>query len=243
VTEQLTAERFIDELHDLADPDHAANLARFFKTGPGEYGEGDVFIGIRTGGIVSLARRFKAMPIEELDKLLDSPVHEVRMGALKIMSMQAESKRTPEEQKRALYELYLRRTDAIDNWDLVDVSCTRVVGAYLADKPRDVLYELARSENLWERRIAMISTGWFIRMGELDDTFRIAEILLGDTHDLIHKAVGWMLREAGKRDLDRLRDFLESHAATMPRTALRYAIERMDADERAHFMGMKARRR
>ena len=154
------------------------------------------------------------------------------------MAKQAASKATSAARRKELFELYLKRTDRINNWDLVDVSAPDVVGRYLIDKPRDVLYELARFSNLWERRTAIVSTLAFIREGDLDDTFKIAEMLLTDDHDLIHKATGGWLREAGKRDRPRLLDFLNEHAATMPRTALRYATEHLNKELRAHYLGM-----
>jgi 3-methyladenine DNA glycosylase AlkD len=170
--------------------------------------------------------------------LLESPIHEARAGGLAIMGQQA-TRKSNGARKEDLYDFYLRRTDRINNWDLVDISCHHVVGGYLFDKPRDVLYELARSENLWQRRIAMFSTMHFVRKGDLDDTFKIAAILVNDKHDLIHKVTGGMLREAGKRDRNRLQRFLDEHAATAPRVLLRYAIEHLDQDERRHYMAMK----
>ena len=180
------------------------------------------------GQVFALAKEFIEMPPEEIEKLLGSPIHEVRAGGLSIMDKQARRKRTPESRRKELFDLYLRRTDRINNWDLVDVACPYVVGGYLSDKPRDVLYELARS-NMWERRTAIVSTSFFIRQGDVDDTFRIAEVLLDDQEDLIHKAAGGWLREAGKKDHGlRSERFLDEHAATMPRTMLRYAIEHLD---------------
>ena len=189
-----------------------------------------------------LAREFIEMPPEGLERLLESPIHEVRAGALSIMDKQARRKKTPESRRKELFDLYLRRTDRINNWDLVDVGCPYVVGGYLFDKPRDVLYELARSESLWERRTAIVSTSYFIRKGDVADTFEIAGILLDDDQDLIHKATGGWLREAGKKDPGRLLDFLDRYAATMPRTALRYAIERLDKEKRTHYLSMKKSR-
>ena len=196
-------------------------------------------MGVRMGEVFALSKEFMAMPPGEIEKLLESPVHEVRAGGLKIMAKQAASKRTSAARRTELFELYLRRTDRINNWDLVDVSAPDVIGRYLIDKPRDVLYELALSANLWERRTAIVSTWAFIREGELDDTFQIAEILLTDQHDLIHKATGGWLREAGKRDRRRLLDFLDEHAATMPRTTLRYTAEHLDKELRAHYLGLR----
>lgn len=216
----------------------AAFLGRFFKTGPGQYAEGDQFLGIKVPVTRRVCRDFRELSLAEIEKLLDSPFHEHRLAALIIMTEQAKSKRTSEARKKALFDLYLRRTDRINNWDLVDISCRDVVGSYLLNKPRDVLYKLARSDNLWERRIAMVTTWEFIRRGDLDDTFALAEVLLHDTHDLMHKAVGWMLREAGKKNEDRLRLFLDEHAAVMPRTMLRYSIEKFPPEVRLHYMSL-----
>jgi len=212
---------------------------RYFKTGPGEYGEGDVFMGVRMGQVFALAKEFADMDLAEIEALLDEPFHEPRAGAVRIMATQARGKRTPEGQRQRLYELYMRRHDRINDWDLVDLGAWDVVGRWLVDKPRDVLDELARSSNMWERRTAILATMAFMRIGQLDDTFRIAEQLLDDDQDLIHKAVGWALRAAGDSDRARLRTFLDRHAATMPRTTLRYALEHFEAPERAHYMGTR----
>ena len=234
-----TAQQFVERLERLRSPVELEKIQRYFKSGAGEYGEGDRFLGVRMGEVFALAGEFADLPPEEIEQLLESPFHEVRAGGLKIMAKQAARKRTPERRRRELFDLYLRRMDRINNWDLVDVSAIDVIGRYLVDKPRDVLYELARSPDLWERRTAIVSTAFFLRQGDLDDTFRIAELLLHDDHDLIHKAVGGWLREAGKRDRPRLLRFLDEHAATMPRTALRYAIEHLDKDQRAHYLGLR----
>ena len=191
------------------------------------------------GDVFALAKRYVDMPPGEIEKLLESPLHEVRAGACSIMAKQAARKRTAPERRTELYELYLRRHDRIDNWDLVDLAARDVVGAQLADGPRDKLYELARSDDIWERRTAIVATHHFIRDGDLDDTFRIAELLLGDEEDLIHKPVGGWLREAGKHDRARLLAFLDEHAAAMPRTALRYAIEHLDPELREHYRGLR----
>lgn len=237
-----TALRFITRLEGHRSDEEREQLQRYFKTGVGEYGEGDIFIGVRMGQVFALAKEFIEMPLDEIEKLLESPIHEARAGAVSIMDLQARRKKTPASHRKELFELYLKRHDRINNWDLVDRSAQYVVGGYLFDKPRDVLYRLARSENIWERRTAIVSTAYFIRQGDLDDTFQIAERLLSDTEDLIHKATGWMLRTAGKVDRQRLLDFLEQHAATMPRTLLRYAIEHLDQLQRAHYMGLKKAR-
>ena len=214
------------------------NIQRYFKSGAGEYGEGDEFIGVRMGQVFSLAKEFQEMVPAEIEKLLESPVHEARAGAVSIMDFQARNKKTSAARKKELFDLYLRRHDRINNWDLVDRSAPHVVGGYLSDKPRKVLYKLARSRNVWERRTAIVSTWFFIRQGEVDDTFKLAEILLTDNHDLIHKAAGGWLREAGKRDRQRLLDFLEQHAAKMPRTFLRYAIEHLDKKTRDYYLAL-----
>lgn len=234
-----TAKEFLSKLDKLKSPEIAVSSARYFKTGKGEYGEGDVFIGVRMGNIFALAKEFTDMPIDEIEKLLESEIHEARAGAVSIMDWIARKKKTSDEKRKELYELYLKRHDRINNWDLVDRSAQYVVGLYLFDKPRDILYKLAKSESIWERRTAIISTSYFIRMGDLDDTFKISEILLNDKQDLIHKAVGWMLRTAGSVDRKRLEEFLEKHAATMPRTALRYALEHFEKKEREYFMSLK----
>jgi 3-methyladenine DNA glycosylase AlkD len=191
------------------------------------------------GQVFTLAKEFIEMPPSEIEKLLESPIHEVRAGALSIMDWQARSKKTPEGRRKELFDLYIRRHDRINNWDLVDRSAPYVVGGYLVDKPRDVLYKLARSKNVWERRTAIVSTYYFVRLGDVTDTFKIAEMLLNDDHDLIHKATGGWVREAGKKDPQKLLDFLDKYAATMSRTALRYAIEHLDKKKRDHYMGLK----
>lgn len=235
----ISAEQFIEKLNTYRSLEQREQYRRYFKLGEGEYGEGDEFIGVRMGQVFDLAKEFIEMEPDEIEKLLESLIHEVRAGGLSIMDKQARRKKTPESRRKELFDLYMRRTDRINNWDLVDVSCPFVIGGYLFDKPRDVLYELARSGNLWERRTAIVSTCYFIRQGDLDDTFRISEMLLDDDHDLIHKATGGWLRAAGKKDLQRLRSFLDEHAATMPRTMLRYAVEHLDKEERKHYMSTK----
>jgi 3-methyladenine DNA glycosylase AlkD len=236
---EVSAERFVERLEAHRSPEELEKLRRYFKTGEGDYGEGDEFMGVRMGQVFALAKEFIEMSPGEIEKLLESPLHEVRAGALSIMDKQARRKRTPESRRKELFDLYLRRTDRIDNWDLVDVACPYVVGGYLFDRPRDVLYELARSESLWERRTAIVSTSYFIRQGDVTDTFEIAALLLEDEEDLIHKATGGWLREAGKKDRRRLLSFLDKHAATMPRTALRYATEHLDREQRTHYQNMK----
>lgn len=230
------AKQFLARLDALRSDEELAKIQRYFKTGEGQYGAGDVFVGVRMGQVFDLAKTFIDMPLGEIEALLCSEVHEARAGAVSIMAKQAGRKATTADQRRALFDLYVRRHDRINNWDLVDLGAKFVVGAYLADKPRDLLYRLARSGDLWEKRTAIIATLHFVSRGDLDDTFALAQILVGDDHDLTHKAVGGLLREAGKKDRGRLTAFLERHAATMPRTMLRYAIEHFTPDERARFM-------
>lgn len=214
-------------------------LQRYFKSGAGEYGEGDKFIGVRMGQVFALAKKFMELQPAEIEKLLESPIHEVRAGAVSIMDFQARDKKTSVARRKELFDLYLRRHDRINNWDLVDRSAPHVVGGYLSDKRRKVLYRLARSKNVWERRTAIVSTWYFIRKGDIDDTFKLAELLLDDDHDLIHKAAGGWLREAGKRDRQRLLSFLDAHASRMPRTYLRYATEHLDKKTRDHYLGLR----
>lgn len=230
----MSAEQFVKALDTHRSPDVAKKYLRSFKID-----EGDVFIGVPMGQVFSLAKAFIEIPLEDIEKLLESPIHEVRVGGVSVMDFQARRKKTSETRKRELFELYLRRHDRINNWDLVDRAAPYVVGGYLFDKPRDILYELARSKNVWERRTAIVSTYFFIRQGEVTDTFNIAELLLHDDHDLIHKAIGGWLREAGKKDRQKLLSFLDEHAATMPRTALRYAIEQLDKKQREHYLSVE----
>jgi 3-methyladenine DNA glycosylase AlkD len=214
---EITADRFVERLHALPTP-------------------------VRMGDIFALAREFIDLPIDDIDQLLQSPEHNQRVGALSIMGKQFNRKATTAARRTELYELYLRRTDRINTWDLVDLSGHHVVGGYLADKPRTVLYELARSRDWWERRLAIFATLHFVRRGEVDDTFAIAEILVHDPEDYVDKAVGGLLREAGKVDQPRLIDFLDRHAATAPRVTLRYAVERLDAPLRQHYLMLHKRR-
>jgi len=234
VLKGLTAEQFVKKLKTHRSSEQRTKYQRAFK-----HGEDDEFMGVGMGKVFALAKEFMAMPPGEIEKLLESPIHEVRVGAVSIMDWQARSKKTPEGRRKELFDLYLRRHDRINNWDLVDRSAPYVVGGYLFDKPRAVLYKLARSKSIWERRTAIVSTGYFIRKGDIADTFKIAEILLKDDQDLIHKATGWMLRAAGGTDRQKLLNFLDKHAASMPRTALRYAIEHFDKKLRKHYLGLK----
>jgi 3-methyladenine DNA glycosylase AlkD len=217
------------ELKKLADPRQAEILQGFFKTGKGKYGEGDIFLGIKVPEQRKVADKFEDLSLEDLEKLLDSKIHEHRMSALFILIKQYE--KADEEYKKEIFNFYLKNTKNINNWDLVEI-----VGDYLLNKPRSILYKLAKLNNLWERRIAIISTWIFIRNNEFDDTLKIAKILLNDKHDLIHKAVGWMLREVGKRDQKVEEEFLKKYYLKMPRTMLRYAIERFSEKKRKFYL-------
>jgi len=221
-------------LRTVANRERATHSLRFFKTGPGQYGEGDRFLGLTVPEMRRVVREFRELPLAGAEALLASPWHEERLVALMILVEQY--RRTPAA-RAAIYRLYLGRTDRINNWDLVDVSAAHVVGAHLAERSRKPLYRLARSKSLWERRIAIVATQHFIRRNDFADTLAIARLLLRDRHDLIHKATGWMLREVGKRDEAALRAFLDEHAPTMPRTMLRYAIERFPPPLRRHYLG------
>lgn len=234
------AEAFIAALQAHQSDAELEKIGRYFKSGAGDYGEGDRFIGVRMGTVFELARAFAAMELGEIETLLDSDIHEARAGAVSIMARQYDLKTTTEERRGALAALYLRRHDRINNWDLVDLGAHQVLGRWLRDKDRGVLHALARADNLWERRSAMFATMAFIKLGQFDDVMDIAELLVNDPHDLIHKVVGGMLRTVAIHDKPRVEDFLARHAATMPRVMLRYAIEYFPPGERAGWMGRKA---
>lgn len=237
---QNTVEEFIKRLYLLQSDDELKKIHRYFKSGKGDYSEDDIFIGVRMGSVFELAKEFIGMELPEIEKLLESPVHEARVGAVSIMDFQARSKKTAAARKKELFDLYIRRHDRINNWDLVDRSAIYVIGSYLIDKPRDILYKLAVSDNIWERRTAMVSTSYFIKHGEISDTFALAEMLINDTEDLIHKAAGGWLRHAGgSKHRRELLAFLDKHAAAMPRTMLRYAIEHLDKEEKEYYMSLK----
>ncbi|NNF56676.1 MAG: DNA alkylation repair protein [Rhodothermaceae bacterium] len=231
-----TAAAALNALHTRADPDKACHALRFFKTGPGEYGEGDQFLGIRMPPLRDLARTFQPLPLGEIRGLLTSPWHEARMLALLVMVRQYKAARRDPAARDTLHRLYLDHTAHVNNWDLVDSSAPHLVGAHLRPDDRALLDRLAASSLLWDRRIAIIATFSFIRQGEFGDAFRIAEMLLADEHDLIHKAVGWMLREVGKRSQEAEESFLRMHYARMPRTMLRYAIERFPEPLRQAYL-------
>jgi 3-methyladenine DNA glycosylase AlkD len=224
------------ELKACGSPNNAFNLQRFFKTGPGQYGEGDIFWGLTVPQTRLIAKKYETAPLEEIEVLLYDPVHECRMLAGLILVQQF--KKSNSEGKKTIFEFYLRHAKRFNNWDLVDLTCHHIVGGWLCDKGRSPLYELAKSSNLWEQRIAMVSTYGFIRKNDLIETFEIAKILLHHEHDLIHKAVGWMLREAGKRNHLMEIEFLldDNRYKTMPRTMLRYAIEKFPEQQRQAFL-------
>lgn len=218
----------------MADPGIAADLQRYFKTAVGEYGEGDLFLGVKVPTLRALAKKHRATSLAEIEILLHSQWHEERLFAmlLLIQCYQLGS----DAQQQSAYQLYVSNTAHINNWDLVDVSAPHIIGCHLQTRPRDILYQFANAPLLWERRIAIIATFHFIRQNDFADSLRLAEILLNDPHDLIHKAVGWMLREVGKRDLAAEENFLQSHYRRMPRTMLRYAIERFPEMRRQAYL-------
>ena len=221
-------------LRRLASPKDARNLSWYFKTAPGEYGAGDRFIGVRVPVLRLLAGEFRALPLPAAATLLQSPIHEERLLALLILTDAYE--RADESGRAVIYRLYLKNLARVNNWDLVDSSAPYIVGRHLEGRPRKILFRLARSKTLWNRRVAVLTTFHFIRQNDFGDSLRLAEFLLDDEHDLMHKAVGWMLREMGKRDLAELKKFLRKHAARMPRTMLRYAIEKLPERERQSYL-------
>jgi len=232
----MKAEGFVKELAKYGSDNDASFLQRFFKTGPGEYGEGDVFIGARVPDTRKVCRKFKDLSLSEIQKLLNSPIHEHRLGAVIILTSQFNKNRDE------IYDFYLKnvRAGRVNNWDIVDSSAHKIIGPYLFNKPHDLLFELAGSNNLWQRRVAVISTFYFISKGDGSTCLALAEKLINDPHDLIHKAVGWMLREVGKRvDEAILLDFLDKHAHEMPRTMLRYSIEKLPEHKRLHYLKIK----
>lgn len=233
----MTANEISNRLQKMGDKDDARFLQGFFKTGPGQYGEGDIFLGIRVPAVRKLAKEYKNLPHEEIPSLLQSPYHEVRLFAL--ISLVNDFAKGYEPKQKKIYDLYLANTRYINNWDLVDISAPNIVGAYLFTGNRKRLYQLAKSKSLWERRIAVLATFYFIKNNQFENSIKIAEFLLQDKEDLIHKAVGWMLREIGKRDTEILEAFLRKHCRTMPRTMLRYAIERFTPAKRVKYLNGK----
>lgn len=230
--------KLLQEMLLKENPSQVEGLSRFFKTGPGQYGEGDIFLGIKVPTTRSVVKScWKELTLNDLEECVTNPYHEVRLAAqLALVEMFSHSKKDKAFQKECV-DFYLSHTDRINNWDLVDLSCYPLLGEWLLDKDRTLLYDLARDgKTIWEQRIGMVSTMTLIRHGQLEDTFAIADILLHHSHDLIHKAVGWLLREAGKKDEVALTEFLKSRHKTMPRTMLRYAIEKFPEDKRQLYL-------
>tara|TARA_Y100000590_G_scaffold432376_1_gene548329 strand:+ start:486 stop:1184 length:699 start_codon:yes stop_codon:yes gene_type:complete len=224
-----------DEIRALANKEIAKHSLRFFKTGKGEYGHGDIFLGVRTPQIRLIAKKHIGISTTEMKTLIKSKYHEERLLGL-IILVNKYSKAKDEKSKNQLYKIYVSSFKYVNNWDLVDVTCPHIIGKHLMDNDRSILYSWAKSDDLWTKRIAIVSTHWFIRKNDLQDTFKIAEMLLNDEHDLIHKAVGWMLREAGKRDLEKEEIFLKKHYKNMPRTMLRYSIEKFPEPKRQKYL-------
>lgn len=231
--QQFTAQQFFERLKALRSPAVAKSHTHLAS------GDEDAILGVRMGQVFALAKEFMKMELDEVEKMLESPIHEMRVGAVSIMDFQARSKKTSDKRRKELFDLYIRRHDRINTWDLVDRSAPWVVGSYLFDKPRKVLYKLAKSKKMPERRTAIVSTLFFIGKGDVEDAFKLAELMLHDKEDLIHKANGWALRFAGDKDRKRLTQFLDEHAATMPRVTLRYATEHFDKKSRDHYLNMK----
>lgn len=239
VLKELSAKKFIARLQTYQSDDELKKIQRYFKSGEGQYSAGDKFMGVKMGNLFKLAKEFEGMPVTEIEKLLESPIHEIRAGAVSIMDKESRNKKITQQRLKDFFNLYMNRHDCINNWDLCDLGCLYMTGSYLFDKPRVILYKLARSKNIWKRRTAILSTCYFIRQGDIADTFKIAELLVYDKEDLIHKATGWMLRFAGTKDRKRLIAFLDRYASTMPRTLLRYSIEHFNKKEREHYMDLK----
>ncbi len=222
------------EFKALSDPQKAQGYQRFFKTGPGQYAEGDQFLGLTTPKVRELVKKHRDLSFTELKPFIHSPWHEHRSFAFSVLALQFQ--KADEKTRTKIFEFYLKQKKFLNNWDLIDGTTPQIVGAFLIDKDRRLLTKFARSESLWERRIAVLATFHFIRQNDLKDIFKLAKILLKDEEDLIHKAVGWMLREAGKRDLKKLRAFLDEFSKQMPRTMLRYSIEKLSPKERKKYM-------
>ena len=223
-----------NELTLLSNPEKAKKLSSFFKTGKGEYGEGDVFLGISVPQQREVAKKYTNSSLDQLEKLLRSKIHEYRLTALIILVLKYG--KADNSQKKEIFDFYIKNTKFVNNWDLVDLSSPKIVGDFLINKDRSILFNLVNSDNLWERRIAILATFCFIRNDDYEDALTISKLLLSDNHDLIHKAVGWMLREIGKRNKNVLQKFLNKHYRQMPRTMLRYSIEKFNEEERKHYL-------
>lgn len=222
------------ELQKQANPEQAKILKRFFKTGKGQYGEGDVFLGIKVPIQRAIAKKYTKISLEQLQELLNTDIHEYRFTSLVILINKYNN--SDEQGKKEIYEFYIQNIKNINNWDLVDISCPNIIGDYLLEKDKTILYALAKSAHLWTKRIAIISTLKFIKNNQFEDTLNIAEILLKDKHDLLHKAVGWMLREVGKKNQKAEEAFLDRYYKQMPRTMLRYSIERFSEEKKKDYM-------
>ncbi len=231
----MTAKQFLTELSSFQTTAELDNVQRFFRDEDGE----SKFIGICMADLFSVAKKFTNLPLNEVTLLLENKYYEARMGAVCIMDFQARDKKTTLERKKELFDLYISKHNYIDNWDMVDRAAPYVVGGYLFDKPRTILYQLAKSENVWERRTAIVATYFFIRQNDIEDTFKLAEMLVCDKHDLINKAVGSWIREAGKKDEQKLFAFLNKFSATMPRVTLRYATEKLGKEQKDYYLNMK----
>jgi 3-methyladenine DNA glycosylase AlkD len=229
----MTAQTFLKRLKALRSPEVAKSHSHLAA------GEEDVILGVRMGQVFALAKELMSMELDEVEAMLESPIHEMRVGAVSIMDFQARNKKTTDARRKELFDLYIRRHDRINTWDLVDRSAPWVVGSYLIDKPRKILYKLAKSKKMAERRTAIVSTLFFIGKGDVDDAFNLAEIMLYDKEDLIHKANGWALRFAGDKDKKQLLKFLDKYAADMPRVTLRYATEKFEKKQREHYLKLK----
>jgi 3-methyladenine DNA glycosylase AlkD len=231
----ITTEQLISELTALASPVIAKSSQRFFKTEEGQYGAGDKFYGIRNAALRTLSKNYQALPLDNVFSLLDHDYHETRLVAVFILVLKYQRSKN-EAEKQRICDMYIQESIKINNWDLVDSSAYKILGPHLLDKDKAILYQLAESTNLWQRRIAIITTMYFIKKDHFDDTLRLAELYLQDKEDLIHKASGWMLREIGKRDKTITLEFLNRFATSMPRTMLRYTIEKFTPEERKHYM-------
>lgn len=237
---KMSLKKLKKDLTKHSDKKKAKLLQRFFKTGPGEYAEGDVFIGINAPTLRAFSKQYEGLSFNGVLQLLKSPIHEERVLSLLILILKYRKARLLEKKK--IYQIYLGHTKYINNWDLVDITAKQIIGAFLQDKNRAPLYKLARSRSLWERRIAVVSTFYFIGNNDFEDSLKIAKILIGDPHDLIHKAVGWMLREVGKRDRAIEEEFLKKYYTVMPRTMLRYALEKFPESKRQAYLKGRVRR-
>lgn len=235
----MKAEDIITQIEAETNPEKAKHLQYFFKTGKGQYAEGDLFLGLAVPQTRAIVKQTEKLPLEEIGKLLDSPYHEIRLAGLLLLVKQYKAAKKDKIEQQAVYEFYVENARKANNWDLVDLTCRDIIGMHLLDKEeeRNILYTLIKSENLWEQRIAIVSTWAFIKQHQFDDTFALSLQIMDHKHDLMHKAMGWMLREVGKMDRGALVQFLEIHRKNMPRTALRYAIEHFDQEQRTYFMG------